>query len=89
MTMATLNRHGLDSPTVGDLQTSLARLVRDDFDAFWRAACASAGVPVAGHLDPVQLRALCDVVVAGGGIAAVGARAVLVRLTTFATLSRI
>ena len=87
MTLATQDRHGLATPTVVELRTSLSRLVRADFDAFWTAACRQAAVSPTSDLPPSDLARLCRVVIDGGGIAAVGARGISVRLNSAALLN--
>ncbi len=75
-------------PTVSELRASLTRLVRDGFDDFWASMCARAAVSPMRDLPPAELSRLCTTIIDNGGIAAIGARGIAVRLTTASILNR-
>jgi hypothetical protein len=81
--------HGLGAPTESDVLTSLTRFVGEDRARdSWQAACASCGARPGALHTPAALEAPLNALKANGGYEAVAASSLLVRIRTYALLSR-
>jgi len=81
--------HNFAAPTAADSLAALTRVVgAERADALWTEACHGAGLAHAG--DPIELDALhasTEQLQANGGAVATVARAIQIRLRTYARLA--
>ncbi len=89
MTASRISSHGLDAPSEADVLASLTRFVGgDQAAAAWQSACVESGVQAGSLTTPDALSGPLTLLKSKGGYEAVAASSLLVRVRTYALLSR-
>lgn len=88
MPLAAVASHALDAPTLEDVRAACARLVPQGFDPWWTAVCRAARVPETGSWSLDQLDAVCEAVVAQGGMPSVAGRSMKIRVLSYRNLAK-